>query len=94
MESYHIFEISRYSKSIVDDPVIDCDKIVHVANSVRTNVTNTVAKNVTSTMSINFCNKKVRYKMDRFILDKFLLVTILLFIITTICYHYAKHRSK
>ena len=94
MESYHIFEISRYSKSIVDDPVIDCDKIVHVANSVRTNVTNTVAKNVTSTMSINFRNKKVRYKMDRFILDKFLLVTILLFIITTICYHYAKHRSK
>ena len=78
----------------MDDPVIDCDKIVHVADSVRTNVTNTVAKKVTGTMSINFHNKKVRYKMDRFILHKFLLVTILLFIITTICYHYARHRSK
>ena len=39
-------------------------------------------------------NKKVRYKMDCYILQKVLLVIILLFIIAIICYHYAKHRLK
>ena len=46
------------------------------------------------TESINFDNKKIRYKMDCYILHTFLLVTILLFTITIICHHYAKHRSK
>ena len=47
-----------------------------------------------STVLINSDDKKVKYKMDCYILHKFLLVTILIFIITTICYHYLKHRSK
>ena len=46
------------------------------------------------TESINFDNKKIRYKMDCYILHTFLLVTIFLFTITIICHHYAKHRSK
>ena len=32
--------------------------------------------------------------MDRYILSTALLVVILLFTIASICYHYAKHRSK
>ena len=43
--------------------------------------------NATNTMSDN---KKVRYKMDCYVFHTFLLVTILLFIIVIICYHYAK----
>ena len=47
-----------------------------------------------STMSINSDGKKVRYKMNCYILHTVLLVVILLFIIVIICYHYTKHRSK
>ena len=43
---------------------------------------------------IKFQNKKVRYKMDCYILHTVLLVIILLFIFAIICYHHAKHRSK
>ena len=45
-------------------------------------------------MSKNFYNKKVRYKMDSYTQNTALLVIILLFIITIICYRYAEHRSK
>ena len=58
------------------------------------NVTNTISTNVTSTVSTNSDDEKVRYKMDCYILITSLLVTKLLFMITIICYHYTKHRSK
>ena len=45
-------------------------------------------------MSMNSDNKKVRYKMDCYILHLILVVIILLFIIAFICYHYEKYRSK
>ena len=62
--------------------------------SVSTNVTNTTTTNVPNTASINSMDKKVRYKMDCYTLCTVSLVTILLFIITIICYHYTKHRLK
>ena len=49
---------------------------------------------VTSTVSVNSTDRKVRYNMDCYILHKILLVITLPCIITIICYHYAKHRSK
>ena len=52
-----------------------------------TKMTNTITTN----MSINCHSKKVRYKIDCYILKT---VIILLFIITIIYCHYAKHRSK
>ena len=55
---------------------------------------NTLAANVTSTMSVNYHNKKERYKIDYYILHTVLLVIVLLLIITIIYYHYAKHKSK
>ena len=61
----------EYSASTIDDAVITCDEIINTADS------------VTSTVSINFYNKKVRYKM-----------VILLFIIAIILYQYAKNRSN
>ena len=54
---------------------------------------NTIRTNVTSILSINF-RKKVRYKIDCYILHTILLVIILPFITAIICYRYAKHRSK
>ena len=57
---------------------------------VSTKMTNTIATNT----SINFHNKKVRYKTDCYILHTVLLVTILLLVIAIICFYYAKHRSK
>ena len=44
-----------------------------------------------STVLIISNDKKVRYKMDCYILQTFLLVGVLPF---TICYHYAEHRWK
>ena len=38
--------------------------------------------------------KKVRYQIDCYILHTILLAIILLLIIITICYHYAKRWSK
>ena len=92
----------KYLKGTVDDSVIICDEKIDVTDSVSTNVTNTIPAsmentiltNVTSTAPINFDDKKVRYKMVCYILNTFLLVNILLFIIAIICYHYTKHRSK
>ena len=57
-------------------------------DSVLTNVTNTASLNVMITVSINSYDKKVRYKIDFYILHKFLLVTVVLFIIVITCYHY------
>ena len=45
-------------------------------------------------MSKHFHNKKVRYKMDCYILHTVKLVIIFLFIMVIICCHYAKHRSQ
>ena len=71
-------------------------------DSVPTNGTNTiltdsmsaVSINVTSNVLINSDYKKVRCKMDCYILDTFLLVIILLLIIAIICHHYTKRWSK
>ena len=73
-----------------------CYKTINAADSVSTNMTNTVSAiamsiastNVTTTVSINFHNKKVRYKIDCYILNTFLLGTILIFIIAIILCHY------
>ena len=81
-----IWEKSKYLKSVADDSKIVCDEIINVADNVSTNVL--------STVSVNFYNKKVRYKMDYYILHTVLLVIKLLFIVAIICYHYAKHRCK
>ena len=63
----------------------------NVANTLSTNMTNTISTySIASTVSIDFHDKKVRYKMDCFIFHTVLLVIILLFRIAIICYHYAK----
>ena len=57
---------------------------------VSTKITNTISTNASI-----YCHKKnVRYKTDCYILHTVLLVVILLFIVTIICYHYAKYMSK
>ena len=81
-----IFENGKYLGSIIDDSVITCHEIINTVDSVSTNVINTV--------STYFCNKKVRYEMDWYILHTLLLVMVLLLVISIICYHYLKHRSK
>ena len=59
-----------------------CDVIICVIDIVITNA------------SINSDCKKVRYKMDCYILHTVLLVIILPFIIAIICYHHATHGSR
>ena len=71
-----------------------CDKIINATDTASTNMTNAISTNVTSTVSINSDVKKVRYKMDCYILYAFLLVIKLLSIIASICYHYTKCSSK
>ena len=61
-----------------------------VMGIISTNVVNTTSTNV----STNSDGKKVRYRIDCYILQRVLLMIILLFIIAIICYHYGKHRSK
>ena len=61
---------------------------------VSTKMTNTTSANVMSTALINCHNKKVRYKIDCYILHTVLLQIILLLIITFIYYHYANHKSE
>ena len=51
---------------------------------------NTIAANV----SVNCHSKKVRYKLDCYILHKVSLAIMLLLMVTIICYHYTKHKSN
>ena len=53
--------------------------IINATESVSTNVTSTISTIVTSTVLINSDYKKVRDKIDCYVLHSFLLVTILLF---------------
>ena len=70
------------------DEIINAADIIltNSKDAILTNMTYTIstnATNVTSTLSINFDNKKLRYKLDCYILRTGI-----------ICYHYAKNRSK
>ena len=67
-----------------------CDEIVIVMNNLSTKNTNTITRNVTSTASINCHSKKVT---DCYILHTVSLMIILLLIVTTICYQYAKQKG-
>ena len=79
----HVFaRMVSIFKHIVGDLVNLCHEIIYVVDNVPSNV------------SINSGDKKVRYKMDCYILDTVLFVIILLFTITIIYCHYAKHKSK
>ena len=57
---------------------------------VSTKMANTAATNVTK----NYYCKKVWCKLDCYIFHTVLTAITFLFIITIICYYYAKHRSK
>ena len=81
---------SNYLKSIAFGPLIGCVEIMYLIDIVSKRMTIAIATNV----SINCRNKKVRNKMDCYILYAVVLVIILLLIITVICYHYVKQRSK
>ena len=70
--------------------MIACDEIIDVMDIVWTKITNTIATN----KSINSDDKKVRYKIDCYILHIVLLMIIFLLITIIICYQYSKHRSK
>ena len=59
-------------------------------SNLPTEKTNTIATNVLRTASINCHSKKVR---DYYILHTVLSVTIILLIITIICYHYVKQEG-
>ena len=63
--------------------------VMNVMDIVSTEMTNTIATNV----STNSDGKKVRYKMDCYILHTVLLVITLSMIITIIYYHYAKLKN-
>ena len=67
-----------------------CDYIAIFVNDLSAKKTNTITTNVTSTASIICHSKKVR---GCYILHTVLLVIILLFIFTIICYHYAKQKG-
>ena len=56
-------------------------------------MTNSMSINATSTASINCADKKVRYKMDCYILHTFLLVIILPLIIAINCYTFVKRKT-
>ena len=56
-----------------------------------TNVANNIPRNLKSTVLTNSDEENVRRKITCYILHTVLLVIILLFIITIICYHYENH---
>ena len=70
--------------------MIACDEIIYVMNTASTKKANTVAAN----MSINHYDKKVRYKIDCYILHTVLFAIIYLLITNIICYHYARKIQK
>ena len=59
--------------------------------SIPTDMTNNISTNVVRSMSINSNDKKVREKIDYYILHRILLVTILIFIIAITWYHPTKN---
>ena len=63
--------------------------VMNVMDILSTKMTNTVTINV----STNSDGKKVRYKMDCYILHTVLLVIMLSLIITIICYHHSKLKN-
>ena len=67
------------------------DEIVIVIDNLSTKKKNTTATNPMSTASIKCHSKKVR---DCHILHTVLLAILLLLIISIICNHYAKQKSK
>ena len=77
-------------KSIGDTLVIVCDEIIYVMYIASTKKVNTVAAN----MSINYYDKKVKYKIDCYILHTVLFAIIFLVITTIIWYHYARKIQK
>ena len=83
-----ICENDKYLKSIADTSVITCDEVISVIDIVSTKMTKYYSKNV----SIHPDRKKVRYKFDCYLLHAVLLTTILLLMITIVCYHYAMHK--
>ena len=92
----HICENGKYLKIIADSSMIACNEIIHVTCcryfiNKRGKYYHIVCA---STMLTNSDDKKIRCKMACYILHTALLVIILLFIITIICYHYTKHKSK
>ena len=86
----YICENSKYLKITGDDSKRGYHEIIYVMDIVSIKMTNIVATNV----SINSNDKKVKYKIDCYILHTVLLAIILLLIIAIIYYHYAKHNSK
>ena len=68
-----ICENAKYLKSSADDSKIAFDEIIYFMDIVSTNVTSITSTNVTSTMLTNFCNKKLGYKMNCYILHTVLL---------------------
>ena len=74
--------------------MIACNEVISVIDIVSTKKANTISTNVTRIVSINCYSKKVRNNIDFGILHTALLMILLLLIITIICYHYVKHRSK
>ena len=72
------------AQSIGDSTVVAWDGIISVMNIVWTKNINTIATNVTK----NCRSKKVRYKINCYILYTVLLAIILILLITIIWYHY------
>ena len=65
-------------KSLIVDSVITCDEVIGTLD----------------TVPINSNDEKATYKVDYYILHIFLLVTILILVIVTICYYCIKDRIK
>ena len=78
-----IYENSKYLKSITDTSAIVCDENIFVIDIVSTKIANTIATDV----PINSDDKKVRYKIDCYILNTVLLMILLLSIITHYYYN-------
>ena len=66
--------------------MIACNEIISVLDVVSTKTTNTIAINV----PINYGGRKIRLKIDCYILHRVLLLIILLLLITVTSYHYTK----
>ena len=77
-----------YFRSIADTSVMVCDEIISVMDIVSTKTTiNIATSKVLATI-------KIRHKINCYILHTVLLAMILLLLIATVCYQYAKNRSK